>query len=265
VAEVRAHDGIRLHVEVDGDGPPVTVFAHGLTNSCTELAAFTPAAPGTKVRFCFRGHGHSDVAEPGSYRFEDFAGDLDTVARAYGATQAVGTSLGAGAITHLLGEDPARFERLVFVLPAALDRPLTSTQHADFDRTAELLESLPTDEAIDRILEGSGRTADYAERPWLRDIDLLLWKDLNPTGVARAIREVTRDVAITDRDLLRRVHAPTLLIAREGDAIHPAELARVLVQLMPKAELIMLASEQELLEAIPALVGRVSDFLGGAP
>ena len=94
MAEVRARDGIRLHVEVDGDGPPVTVFAHGLTNSCTELAAFTPAAPGTKVRFCFRGHGHSDVAEPGSYRFEDFAGDVDTVARAYGATQAVGTSLG---------------------------------------------------------------------------------------------------------------------------------------------------------------------------
>ena len=55
------------------------------------------------------------------------------------------------------------------------------------------------------------------------------------------------------------------MIAREGDAIHPAELGRVLVELMPKAELIMLASEQELLEAIPTLVGRVSDFLGGAP
>ena len=61
------------------------------------------------------------------------------------------------------------------------------------------MESLPTDEAIERILEGSGRAADYEGRPWLRDIDLLLWQDLNPIGVARAIREVTRDVAITDR------------------------------------------------------------------
>jgi 3-oxoadipate enol-lactonase len=264
VAEVIARDGVRLHVEVDGDGPPVTVFAHGLTNSCGELAAFTPAAPGTKVRFCFRGHGHSDVPGPGAYRFADFAADLDAVARAYGATRAVGTSLGAGAITHLLGGEPDRFERLVFVLPAALDLPLASAQHADFDRTAELLETLPADEAIDRIIETSGRAAEYAERPWLRDMDLLLWQDLNATGVARSIREVTRDVAIVDRALLRRVQAPALVIAREGDAIHPAELARVLVELLPNAELIVLASEQELLEAIPMLVQRVSAFLEGA-
>ena len=42
MAEVVSRDGTRLHVEVEGDGEPVTVFAHGLTNSCMELAAFTP-------------------------------------------------------------------------------------------------------------------------------------------------------------------------------------------------------------------------------
>src|SRR4029077_18682895 len=168
----------------------------------------------------------------------DFAGDVDAVARAYGATAAVGTSLGAGAITHLLGTDPGRFERIVFVLPAALDRPLAPRQHADFDRTADLLETLPTDEAVARIIAESGRSAEYAERPWLRDIDLLLWQDLNATGVARAIREVTRDVAIADRERLRRVEAPALVIAREGDAIHPAGLGRVLVELLPNADLI---------------------------
>jgi hypothetical protein len=58
---------------IDGACDPVTVFAHGLTNSCYELAAFTPMLPGTKVRFCFRGHAHSDTPEPGHYRFADFA------------------------------------------------------------------------------------------------------------------------------------------------------------------------------------------------
>ena len=81
-----------LHVEVDGDGPPVTVLAHGLTNSCRELAQLTPLVPGTKVRFCFRGHGHSSSPEHG-YRFADFARDVDAVAEAYGATIAFGTSL----------------------------------------------------------------------------------------------------------------------------------------------------------------------------
>src|SRR5947209_6370730 len=52
-------DDARLHVEVDGEGEPVTVLAHGLTNTCRELARLTPLVPGTKIRFCFRGHGHS--------------------------------------------------------------------------------------------------------------------------------------------------------------------------------------------------------------
>ena len=120
--DITTHDAT-LHVEVEGDGPPVTVFAHGLTNSRNELAAFTPFLAGTKVRFDFRGHGLSSVPETG-YRFVDFARDLDAVATAYGATRAVGTSLGAGAITNLISRDPDRFERIVFLLPAALDVPL---------------------------------------------------------------------------------------------------------------------------------------------
>ena len=259
--EVLAPDGTRLHVEVDGAGEPVTVLAHGLTNSCMELAAFTPLAPGTKVRFCFRGHGHSGTPPSGHYRFEDFAGDVDAVATAFDATSAVGTSLGQGAITRLLATRPDRFERLVFVLPAALDVPLSDGALADLDRTAGFLETLPREEAVERILTDSGRSGDYAERPWLRDVDMLLWQDLQPVGVARSIREVTRDVAIRDRELLRAVTAPTLVIAREGDAIHPAELARVLVEVMPNTDLIMLGSEDELYAAIPMLVERVAAFL----
>ena len=59
-----------LHVEVDGEGDPVTILAHGITNSCRELAQLTPLFPGSKVRFCFRGHGHSSAPERG-YRFAD--------------------------------------------------------------------------------------------------------------------------------------------------------------------------------------------------
>lgn len=251
-----------LHVELDGAGQPVTVVAHGLTNSGRELAAFTPFLDGTAVRFDFRGHGRSSVPEAGAYRFADFARDLEAVADAYGATRAIGTSLGQGAITNLVARDPERFEKLVFLLPAALDVKLAD--HAGYDRIAELLETLDEDEAIETILAEGGRAAAYERAPWLRELDLLLWQDLNPVGVARAIREVVRDVAVPDREALRAVRAPTLVIAREGDAIHPVELARVLVELMPNAELIVLGGERELLEAIPALVERVRGFLGQA-
>jgi 3-oxoadipate enol-lactonase len=259
VSELVTADGVRLHVETDGAGEPVTVFAHGLTNSCNELAMFTPMLRGMTVRFCFRGHGHSGVPEPGSYRFADFAGDLETVADAFGASRAVGTSLGAGAITHLLGERPDRFERIVFLLPAALDVPLAF--HDNFDRTASMLETLTKEHALEAILNDPERRATYERAPMLRDFDLFLWQDMNPQGVARAVREVVRDVAISDRELLRKVTAPVLLICREGDSIHPAELGRVLAEVLPNAELVMLRSEEELIAAIPKLVGRVSSFL----
>jgi pimeloyl-ACP methyl ester carboxylesterase len=58
------------------------------------------------------------------------------------------------------------------------------------------------------------------------------------------------------------VTAPTLVIAREGDPIHPAELGRVLSELIPNSELIMLGSEEELYGSIPELVDRVARFLG---
>jgi len=256
--EVRNGD-VTLHVEIDGEGPPVTVFAHGLTNSCRELAPFTPSVTGTAVRFCFRGHGHSSAPATG-YRFADLASDLDAVARAYGARNAVGTSLGAGAIMKLLEDDPGRFDRIVMLLPASLDVPFRDPGR--FDGIADLLETFPRDEAIDRILDITAER--YVRAPWLRELDLALWEDLNTVGVARAIREVTRDVSISDRELLRKVDAPVMLICREGDSIHPAELGRILVDLFPNAELITLGSEQELIASIPVLVERVRAFLEDA-
>jgi len=257
--EVRTDDAV-LHVEIDGEGEPVTVLAHGLTNSSQELAAFTPLVAGTKVRFDFRGHGHSSVPETG-YGFPDFARDLDAVANAYGARNAVGTSLGAGAICHLLGKDPARFERIVLLLPAALDVVVGGE---GFLRTASILESMPLDEAIDTLLSEPGRAAKYAEAPWLRALDLLMWKDLNAAGVAKALRGIVGDVAIRDRELLRKVDAPVLIIGREGDPIHPAEVSRVLVDLFPNSEMILLPGEEELVASIPMLVDRVGSFLTGA-
>ena len=246
-----------LHVEAEGSGEPVTVFAHGLTNSCMELAAFTPFAPGTKVRFCFRGHGHSSAPAVGAYRFADLARDLDAVADAFGATCAFGTSMGAGAITHRLGERPDRFDRLVFLLPAALDVPLIDT--STFDRTAEVLETLEKEQALERII-GDGDGA----QPWMRDLAMMLWQGADPVGVARAIREVVRDVAIDDREKLRAVQAPVLVICQERDRIHPVAVGEALADVIPNAELLVYPSSDALFAAIPELIQRVGSFLSEA-
>jgi 3-oxoadipate enol-lactonase len=255
-------EDVTLYCEVDGEGEPVTVVAHGLTNNCRELAALTPMVPGTKVRFDFRGHGRSS-APPTGYRFEDFADDLDTVAATYEATRAIGTSLGVGAIANLVIRDPDRFERMVWLLPAALDLPFGFK-----DRYRELAASLDgktPEEALATIVSDPERVAQYVQTPWKLEVDKIMWEHQHPDGLARAIREVIDDWPVPDRELLRAVKAPTLLICIEGDDIHPAELGRIMHDLLPSSELLMFESEIALLQAIPLLVDRVGAFLTGNP
>ena len=247
-----------LHVELDGEGLPVSVLAHGLTNSCRELAQLTPLVPGTKVRFCFRGHGHSSSPERG-YRFRDFARDLDAVATAYDAEVAFGTSLGAGAICNLVADRPDRFRKLVLLLPAGLDVEFQYKER--MLRTAGLIDGKSKEAAVETLLEDPERVANYLAMPWLRDFDQMLLADLNPVGVPRAIREVIEDWPLEDRERMRAVAAPTLLICREGDEIHPAVVGRILEEIMPNAELLMFADGEEMYRAIPQIVARVGEFL----
>jgi 3-oxoadipate enol-lactonase len=247
-----------LYVEVDGEGEPVTVVAHGLTNNRNELAALTPLVPGTKVRFDFRGHGRSSAPETG-YGFADFARDLDAVARAYGATRAVGTSLGAGTLAHIVSRDPDRFDRMVWLLPAGLDMPFPFKER--YGELAAGLDGKTPDEALDAVLSDPRNVAQYVQAPWKAEVDRLMWDHEHPDGVARAIRGVIEDRPVADRELLRAVTASVLMICVEGDEIHPVALGRILHDLMANSELLVYPSEGALFEAIPEIVQRVGAFL----
>ncbi|MEW6059033.1 MAG: alpha/beta hydrolase [Actinomycetota bacterium] len=256
---VETEDAV-LYVEIDGHGEPTTVVAHGLTNNRNELAALTPLVPGTKLRFDFRGHGRSSAPAAG-YRFEDFARDVDAVAAAYGATCAIGTSLGAGAIANLACREPARFDRMVWLLPAALDRPFPFKDR--FLKLAAMIDGKTPEEALEAIVSDPERVAQYVRMPWKLEVDRMMWDHEHPDGVAQALREVIEGWPVPDREMLRNVGAPTLLICAEGDEIHPAELGRILAGLLPNADLMMFRDEAELFGAIPALVRRVGEFLAG--
>lgn len=259
MAEVTTDDGVRLYVEVEGKDEPVTLFAHGITNNRRELAPFTPMVQGTKVRFDFRGHGRSDAPQTG-YRFRDFAGDVDAVATAFGATRAVGTSLGAGAIGNLLTREPDRFERLVFLLPAGLDGPFQ--QRERFLRTAGLLDGGATpEEALAAVLSDPERVESYLRMPWLQELDEAMWEHDHPEGVSRAIRAIVDDWPIPDREMLRAVTSPVLLVCIEDDPVHPAELGRILHELLSGSELLVFPDGMALMRAISDLMPKVVAFL----
>jgi pimeloyl-ACP methyl ester carboxylesterase len=257
--ELRTDDAT-IYYETDGEGEPVTVIAHGLTNNRNELAALTPLVPGTKVRFDFRGHGRSSAPEAG-YAFADFARDLEAVADHVRATRAVGTSLGAGAIASLLTRRPDRFERMVWLLPAALDLPFAFKDR--YEELAATLDGRSPEEAVEAVLSDPKRAAEYLQAPWRFELDRLMWEHDHPDGVARAIRGAIADWPVKDRRDLRKVTAPVMVICVEGDPIHPAELGGILADLLPNAELETFPDVRSMFQAIPALVQRVSAFLAG--
>lgn len=85
---------------------------------------------------------------------------------------------------------------------------------------------------------------------------------MNPTGIPRAIRELLDDPPITDLAPLRRVTAPALVVAQEGDPVHRAEVARGLAEALPAAELVLYRNSRAMLAGVADLTRRIAAFVG---
>jgi 3-oxoadipate enol-lactonase len=253
-------DGVRLAVDVVGDGDPITVVGHGLTGSRRDFALLAPFMPGTTILFDFRGHGDSDRPPPGSYTMDHFAADVDNVAAAFGATALVGVSLGGGATLRLLRTKPDRFERMVFLLPARLDR--SDAAHAKLLRLADLLETGPVEEVAGLIVAEEDAAGAFDGSSGARDRRLAAIQAMNRDGIPNAIRGCIDDPPLRDLEPLRKVEAPSLVIAQEGDPVHHAAVARELADALPHAELLMYGSARDMLDDVVTLTQKVASFLG---
>ncbi|NJP31473.1 alpha/beta fold hydrolase [Micromonospora thermarum] len=226
--------GVRLEQLVTGAGDPVTVFAHGLGNGIATTRPFGSGVAGRKIFFQFRGHGRSD-APAGPWSYADLARDLRAVADLGGATRAFGASLGAGALCRLLLESPHRFERLVFFLPAVLDRPRGEVAR---DRLTALLDAVESGDAatvadVVQVELPSAVRNTPAGWAYLRQrLDQLL-RD----GLAPGLASLPDSVPLRDATALAAVTAPALVIACAGDDLHPVEVAEQLAGALPRATL----------------------------
>ena len=256
---VESADGVKLAADVVGDGEPVTVLAHGLTGSLRDFLIFAPYLPGTKVMFDFRGHGESAHPGPGSYSMDHFAGDVEAVATAFSATRVAGASLGGGATLRLLCSNPSRFERLVFLLPARLER--SNAARMGLLRLADALEHHPLEEAADIVVAAEEREGAFDGVPSSRDTRRQAILSMNGDGIPHAIRESIDDPPVRDPEPITRVRAPSLVIAQRGDPVHTAEVALELADTLPHSELVMFEDRFAMLREIPALVQRISSFL----
>ena len=252
----------RLYVEVVGDGDPVTIFAHGITSSSVEIAPFTWRTRGTRVLFDFRGHGRSECPPDGAeWDTPGMRRDLEFVADAYGATNALGVSMGSSALLHLLADKPDRFDRLVFFIPSRLDSN-TPVSKDTYPAMAHLLETYPLEECADRLLEAPESQPLFNARPAWRDLMRARILRMNADGVPKALRAfATGRPPVPNPEVLRRVIAPALILAHENDPIHPAETARRLGEFLPNADVRIWPEPLAMLDDFGAFADTVGSFL----
>ncbi|MET7748223.1 alpha/beta hydrolase [Micromonospora sp. NPDC005367] len=250
--------GVRLERLITGAGDPVTVFAHGLGNGIATTRPFGSGVIGRKVFFQFRGHGRSD-APPSPWSYADLARDVRAIADLSGATRAFGASLGAGALCRLLSQSPERFERLVFFLPAVLDRPRGEVARQRLTALLDAVESGDASavaEAVSVELPAAIRNTPAGWAYLRQRLDQLL-RD----GLASGLAGLPEQVALPDAAVLSAVTAPALVIACAGDDLHPVEVAEQLAAVLPQATLHVYDRPNILWTERADLRGRISAFL----
>jgi len=205
--------------------------------------------------------GHGDSAPDTPWTYAALAEELTAVADHVGATQALGVSMGAGALCSLLAASPLRFRRLVFVMPAVLDRPRTDGALDRMVAMARCVDDHDVQGLTALLLQAEPASArtQPAVRLWCRRQAVAM----AGTAVSRALRALPAAVPRADGGVLAAVRAPALVIAQEGDPAHPVGVAEQLAGLLPDAHLEVLAPGGLLWRHRDAMRELIGGFLSG--
>lgn len=240
-----------------GAGDPVTVVAHGFGASAAETRALVSAVPGTRVLPTARGHLGGPPAGGG---YAGLADDLLAAADAHHATQALGLSLGAAALLRLLTDHPTRFARVVLMLPALLDRQRVATE-----RTADLVAGLRARdaEAVVRAIRAE-LPPDLMSRTVEAYVRVRTSHLLSSPGLPDLLADLAGDVPVPSVARLGAVTADVLVLAQEGDPVHPAQVARQVAAALPTARLVVFDRPGMVLREREQLRALVREHLSGS-
>lgn len=235
---------VTLRGEQGGEGAPI-VLLHGLTATrryVTMGSRLLERRGYRLVSYDARGHGESSPAsERGAYEYADLVRDLRAVLDQLGIERAVlcGSSMGAAtALAFALGA-PDRVAALVQSTPAYSGRP---HENPDERRAWRALADGLERSGVDGFMEAFTFSGDARWRdPVVRLTRQRLERHRHPRAVADALRVVPASVAFDGLEALRRVEAPTLVVASrdESDPQHPLAVAESYVEHLPQAELLV--------------------------
>lgn len=231
-------DGVRIAYSDSGAGRPV-VFAHGLTSSRAKVAAarlpdFDAVGRSSRlIAYDARGHGESEgTRSPDDYQWTALADDLLRLLDRWAPdvpVSAIGSSMGTGTILHAVLARPERFDRLVLTAPPTAWET-RAPQAEVYEERADALEGLSPEEAQAYLSAGEPAPIFADARLPFSMPDVAL--DLLPTVLRGAGRS-----DLPERDSLRAIAHPTLVLAWATDPGHPVSTAERLRDLIPNSRL----------------------------
>lgn len=228
-----ASGGGDLSLRRRGHGAPGRLLAHAWGGHGGQLLPLVAGLPGATWDLDFAGHGAS-APRTRPWDYEEHTEDLRSALNATGARQIVGQSLGAGAALRVAAEEPQRFSELVLVLPpdvisghsaAALNmlaEVIAGRESADTARVERAL--LAASPAPSLAVPGAARYVRWYARAIV---------------ASRAPSENLLQAALARPEQLRSVRARVLVVAQEGDVLHPLDATRAIAELVPGASLVV--------------------------
>jgi len=233
--------GIKTRYRIRGEGFPL-IFVHGLMGSIEQEDTFA----GEKARltenymvvhYDCRGRGKTDAGsyETRHYTWEGQAEDLWALMQHLGIERAhlIGGSQGAAVVPALAIRQPQAVASMVLHNPPevrALDQEYISgiLDYADFieregmDAVTELILKLPPN---DTLAKTHPRLIAHYDG---------VMRSQDARVIAAATRAIVSSAPMTKEEL-NVINAPTLIIASEGDGLHPTDVGRFLKECLPDA------------------------------
>jgi len=235
-------NGIRIHYEIEGEGPWL-VMSHSL--ACN-LAMWDAQAAALRsrfrvLRFDTRGHGGTD-APAGAYTLDQLADDLQALLDALGIAKCsyMGLSMGGMiGMTHAL-KYPGRFERLVLCNTTSRIGPEAA---AIWKGRIDAVTANGMEAVVDGTLTRWFTAPFLARKP---DVAARVGTMIRQTPVAGYVGccHAIPKIDLTDR--LGAVKCPTLVVAGDQDVGTPVEMARAIQLAIPGAQLAVIPSASHL-------------------
>jgi pimeloyl-ACP methyl ester carboxylesterase len=257
---------VELAYEESGEGRTL-VWGHGLSSSRSNeddfgLLDWARLADACRLlRYDARGHGESGfTSEPTGYSWEELALDQLALADAVGIDGYVagGASMGCGTALHAAVVAPERVRALLLLIPPTAWET-RQAQIGIWEQVADLI-------------EGSGIDAVVTGLKAMPVPDPLVGRDDWAEAMERSVRAadprrlagVFRGAAYADlpaRPQIAALDVPALILAWSGDPGHPESTATELADLLPRADLFVAHTGDEL----ATFSDRALAFLGDLP